>query len=75
MFNLLCCSNFRGITVIFECVRISIICQNPPTDSEVRERERLNFYNLYRLVTLKIRSRSPKSDQLLSVSHDTIYTV
>ena len=68
MFNLLCCSNFRGITVIFECVRISIIGQNPPTGSEVRERERLNFYSLYRVVTLKIRSRSPKSDQLFSAS-------
>ena len=36
--------------------------------------EKADFYSVYRLVTLKIRSRSPKSNQLFIVSHiDTIY--
>ena len=41
--------------------------QNPPSDSEVRVRQRL-FFSLYTMVTLRIRSKSPKSNKLFLVS-------
>ena len=48
--------------------------QNPPTGSGDRVQTRLIF-SLYSLVTLKIRSRSPKSNQTFKPSHVTIYEV
>ena len=42
--------------------------QNPQSGSGVRVRERL-FFSLFTMVTLRIRSRSPKSKKLFIVSH------
>ena len=49
--------------------------QNQQTGSGDRVRKRLFFtvFILYRLVTLKIRSRLPKSNQLFSPSQQCIY--
>ena len=48
--------------------------QNPTIDSDRRyDAEKVDFYSLYRLATLKIKSRSPKSNQFFIVSH--IYNI
>ena len=39
--------------------------QNPPTGSELKSVGKADIYSLYRMVTLKIRSMSPKSNPII----------
>ena len=47
------------VSVVFLCK----FDQNPPIGSGDKSAEKSHFYSLYSVVTLKIRSRSPKSNQ------------